>query len=209
MHFDLTGPAGRLEALLDMPAGVPRAAAVVCHPHPERGGSMRHRVVHEAVRALRAVGTAVLRFNFRGVGVSAGAFTADRTAWEDFDAAADALRGRVLGVPLWAVGYSFGAWVALSAGARNTNVSALVGIAPPLEGYDFSGVPSAAAAKFVIAAERDERCPFGALHRFYSSLVEPRELVVIEGADHAFDGKAGEVGDAIEDLLGDFGDRLM
>jgi alpha/beta superfamily hydrolase len=209
MHIELTGPAGRLDALLDLPAGMPRASAVLCHPHPDDGGSMRSRVVHETARALSAIGAAVLRFNYRGVGLSAGSFAAGATATQDFAAAVDSLRDRFPGAPLWAVGYSFGAWVAMAAGAQDSDTSALIGIAPPVDRYDFSAVASAGAGKFLIAAERDEVCPLKVIRRFYASLAEPRELVVIEGADHAFDGRAGEVGSTIEDLLGDFGDRLM
>jgi len=110
------------------------------------------------------------------------------------------------GLPLWAAGFSFGCWVALDVGATDPRVQLLLGIAPPLEdrGYDFSRVLTSTKPKFFIQGERDELCPLDAMYRFYSKLPEPKELVVIDGADHLFDGKTSEVGDAIEDLLGDY-----
>lgn len=209
MHFDLAGPAGRLEALIDLPGGTVRAVAVLCHPHPGHGGTMRSRVLYEAAHGLLSVGAAVLRFNYRGVGSSEGAFTAGAGEIEDFRAAVEALRARWPAASVWAAGYSFGAWLAMTAGADDDGVAALVGIAPPLGDHDFSALVTCVRPKFVIAAERDEVCPLRDVQRFYARLPEPRELVVIDGADHAFDGKAGEVGDAVRDLLGDFGDRLI
>ena len=95
---------------------------------------------------------------------------------------------------------------AIDTGAVDPRVTLLLGIAPPLEGrgYDFSRVRASTKPKFFIQGERDEICPLAAMYRFYSQLPEPKELVVIDGADHLFDGKTGEVGDAIEDLLADF-----
>jgi alpha/beta superfamily hydrolase len=209
MHFDLRGPAGRLDALIDLPGGPVRAAAVLCHPHPGYGGTMRSRVLHEAAQGLTSVGVAVLRFNYRGVGSSAGAFTAGAGEVEDFGAAVESLRERWPAAAVWAAGYSFGAWVAMTAGAADAGVEALVGIAPPVGHHDFSALVTCTRPKFLIAAERDEVCPLKDVRRFYACLPEPRELVVIDGADHTFDGKAGEVGDAVRELLADFGDRLI
>jgi hypothetical protein len=208
MQLDLTGPAGRLEALIDLPARMPRAAAVLAHPHPEYGGTMRARVVHEVARTLTHVGVAVVRFNYRGVGVSAGAFSGGPAEAEDLRSALDVLDLRFPDTPLWAIGYSFGAWLAMTAGAADPRVEVLVGIAPPVEHYDFSSLLASTKPKFFIAGERDDVAPLKAVQRFYARMPEPRELVVIDGADHAFDGKAGEVGDAVVDLVGDFGDTL-
>lgn len=209
MHLDLETDAGRLEALIDLPAGAPRAAAVLASPHPDEAGSMRSRVLHEAARSLTRIGVAVVRFNYRGVGLSAGTFTNGPEETRDLRAVLDVLAARYPALPLWALGYSFGAWVAMTAGAHDRRVEALVGIAPPVERYDFSALLDCATPKFLIQAEQDDLTPLEAAQRFYGRLPEPRELVVIEGADHAFDGKASEVGEAIEDLLGDYRDRLF
>jgi len=80
----------------------------------------------------------------------------------------------------------------------------LLGIAPPVSRYDFDAVRTSAKAKFLIQGERDEICPLKEAREFYARAAEPKELVVIDGADHLFDGKAIEVGEAIEDLLGDW-----
>jgi hypothetical protein len=209
MHFDLESTAGRLEALIDLPAGMPRAAAVLAASQPDEAGSMRSRVLHEAARALTRIGVAAVRFNYRGVGLSAGSFTRGPAETEDVRSVLDLLSARFPALPLWALGYSFGAWVAMTTGAHDRRVEALVGIAAPVERYDFSALLDCVTPKFLIQAERDDQAPLKAAQRFYARLPEPREFVVIEGADHAFDGKASEVGEAIEDLLGDYRDRLF
>jgi hypothetical protein len=204
MTFELRGPAGRLEAMLDRPSAAPRAAVVLAHPHPSFGGSMRARVLHEASHGLVRAGCAVLRFNFRGVGLSDGRFTDGAGEVKDFVAALDTMVSAHRGLPLWAAGYSFGAWVAMATGAADERVSALVGIAAPLDRYDFSLVSSCPRPKFLVHGEQDEVCALKVVQRLYGAMKEPRELVVIDGADHAFDGKASEVGDALCDLLEDF-----
>src|SRR5207244_2865347 len=105
---------------------------------------------------------------------------------------------------LWAAGFSFGAWIALTVGAGAPDVTTLVGIAPPLAGYDFEAVRASTKAKFFIQGERDELCPLKQMQEFYARCEDPKELVVIDAADHLFDGKTSEVGDAVEELLGDW-----
>ena len=98
----------------------------------------------------------------------------------------------------------FGSWVALTVGATDDRVRVLIGIAPPLDRYDFSVVAKSTKPKFFIQGEFDEICPLKRMYEFYSQAPEPKELVVIDGASHLFDGKVTEVGDAVEDLLGDY-----
>jgi hypothetical protein len=202
----IPGPAGPLEALLDESTRPPRAAAVFAHPLPVEGGTMHTKVVYQGAKALARIGCPTLRFNFRGVGASAGAWDEGRGERDDFRAALDYMGARYPALPLWAAGFSFGSWMALDVGAADPRVSVLLGVAPPVEGrgYDFSRVRKSTKPKFFIHGERDEICPLEAMYRFYSVLPEPKELVVIDGADHLFDGKTSEVGDAIEDLLGDY-----
>jgi uncharacterized protein len=208
---DLAGPAGSLEAILDEPGREPmRAALVFAHPHPQFGGTMHTKVVFQGAKALARIGCGVLRFNFRGVGRSAGTFSGGPGELEDFRAALDYMAARFAGSRLWAVGFSFGAWVALETGVEDDGVSALVGIAPPVatsvsgQQYTFERTLVSTKPKFFIQGEADEVCPLEAIWAFYAKLPEPKELVVIDGADHLFDGRTQEVGEALEDLLGDF-----
>jgi hypothetical protein len=201
---EIPGPVGTLEARLDLPAAAPRAVAVIAHPHPPYGGTLQTRAVHETAKALSRVGVAALRFNFRGVGISAGAFDGGRGEQDDYRAALDYAAARFPGVPLWAVGMSFGAWVATTVGAADPRVTALLAVAPAVGHYDFDGLKTAGKPAFVIHGEEDELAPIRQVRRLYGEMAEPKELVVIEGADHVFDGRTSMVGEAIEDLLGDF-----
>src|SRR5436190_10686983 len=217
---EIAGPAGRLECLLDEPpaartvgdeglvseghaSGV-RAAVVFAHPHTEYGGTMHTKVVYQAAKALSRIGCAVLRFNFRGAGASAGSFSDGPGEIEDFRAALDVMRERYPGAPLWAGGMSFGSYVALTAGAEDPRVSTLIGIAVPVSRYDFGAVERSTKPKFFIHGEFDELCPLKEMRAFYARAAEPKELVVIDTADHLFDGKVSQVAGAIEDLLGDW-----
>jgi alpha/beta superfamily hydrolase len=213
---DLVGPAGPLEALLDAPdpararAAGPRAAVVFGHPHPQFGGTMHTKGVFQGAKGLMRIGCAVLRFNFRGVGRSAGTFDQGEGEQADFRAALDYLAARYPGTKLWAAGFSFGAWVALEVGAQDDRVSALIGIAPPVatsisgQAYTFERTLDSTKPKFFVQGEADEVCPLEGMWTFYGKLKEPKELVVIDSANHLFEGQAAEVGEALEDLLGDF-----
>jgi len=219
---ELSGPAGRLEALLDEPAPAGtidaggllspghksglRAAVVFAHPLTTMGGTMHTKVVYQAAKAMCRIGCAVLRFNFRGAGASAGTFSDGPGEMEDFRAALDYMRTAYPDARLWVAGMSFGSWIALTAGADDPRVSTLIGIAPPLSRYDFTAVARSTKPKFFIQGERDEICPLKEMREFYARAAEPKELVVIDGADHLFDGKVAEVADAVEDLLGDWHD---
>jgi alpha/beta superfamily hydrolase len=208
---DLIGPAGRLEALLDTPEPSPvRAAVLFAHPHPQHGGTMHTKVVFQGAKALSRIGCAVLRFNFRGVGASQGEFDRGEGEKADFRAGIDYMAARYPGVPLWAAGFSFGSWVALEVGALDDRVSVLIGIAPPVvtsvsgQDYTFDATLESSKPKFFVQGEADEVCPLEGMWQFYGRLHEPKELAVIDGASHLFDGKTQEVGEALEDLLGDF-----
>jgi alpha/beta superfamily hydrolase len=212
---DLTGPAGPLEALLDEPAThaagtPPRAAVVFAHPHPQFGGTMHTKAVYQGAKGLARIGCAVLRFNFRGVGRSAGEFDNGAGEKADFKAALDYMSARHPGARLWAAGFSFGAWVALEVGAEDDRVSALIGIAPPVatsisgQTYTFDHTLVTTKPKFLVQGEADELCPIEAMWAFYAKLHEPKELVVIDMANHLFEGQAAEVGEALEDLLAGF-----
>jgi alpha/beta superfamily hydrolase len=208
---DLVGPAGPLEALLDeSTASTVRAAVAFAHPHPQFGGTVHTKVVYQSAKALSRIGCAVLRINFRGVGRSAGSFSGGHGEMDDFRAALDYMAERYPGARLWAAGFSFGAWVALETGAQDDRVSALIGIAPPVatsvsgQSYTFEHTMASTKPKFFVQGEADDVCPLEGMWAFYARLSEPKELVVIDAADHLFEGKTQEVGEALEDLLADF-----
>jgi alpha/beta superfamily hydrolase len=208
---DLAGPIGPLEALLDEPVATPlRAAVVFAHPHPQFGGTAHTKAVYQGAKALARIGCAVLRFNFRGVGRSAGTFSGGPGEMDDFRSGLDYMAERYPGARLWAAGFSFGAWVALETGAQDPRVSALIGIAPPVatsvsgQAYTFEHTLASTKPKFFVQGETDDVCPLEGMWAFYAKLQEPRELVVIDAADHLFEGKTQEVGEALEDLLADF-----
>ena len=230
MIREFNGPSGRLEVLLDEPAlgwdigptrqedasrtaadthvsSPPRVAVVLAHPLPTGGGTMHNKVVYQVAKSLCRTGAAVLRFNFRGVGTSAGTFDDGPGEMADFRAAIDVVAARYPGTEIWAAGFSFGSWIAMSVGATDDRVSALIGIAPPVGRYDFSAVTGTLKPKFFIQGNRDELCPYRETTKFYAQVPDPKELVVIDGADHLFDGKTADLGEAVEDLLGDYGVR--
>ena len=206
MHVTIPGSAAPLEGLLDEGARPPRAAVVFAHPHPQQGGTMHTKAVFQGAKGLVRIGCSVLRFNFRGVGSSSGVFDHGRGERDDFRAALDFMHARYPDRPLWAAGFSFGAWVALEVGAADERVSALIGIAPPVtrEGYTFEHILDSTKPKFLVQGDMDELCPIKDLWAFYAKLKEPKEIVTIDGADHLFVGRAEEVGEALESLLGDW-----
>lgn len=206
MLREIQGPAGRLEVILEEPAQgtAPRAAVVLGHPHPQHGGTMHTKGNYQTAKALARIGCAVLRFNFRGVGSSQGAWDEGAGEAADFRAGLDFMAARYPGAPLWAGGMSFGSWIGMTEGANDPRVSLLLGVAMPVDRYDFSAVRQSPKPKFFIHGEFDEVCPLALVRTFYAQAADPKELVVIEASDHLFDGKASQVGDAVEDLLSDW-----
>jgi alpha/beta superfamily hydrolase len=201
---EIPGPSGPLEVLLDLPAGPARAIVVFAHPLPTQGGTMHTKVVFQGAKALAGIGCVVLRFNFRGVGRSAGRWDNGRGEMDDFRAAVDYMASAYPDLELWAAGFSFGSHIAMTSGADDDRVCSLIGIAPPVDRYEFASVTRSAKPKFIVHGEHDELISLRAVRGFYARLQEPKEMVEIDRANHLFDGQAGEVGDALRDLLSDF-----
>jgi hypothetical protein len=206
---EIPGPSGPLEALIDTPTASPRAAVVFAHPLPTHGGTMHTKVVFQGTKALTRIGCAVLRFNFRGVGRSAGTWDEGRGEMDDFRAACDFMAARYPDVELWAAGFSFGSYIALTCGADDDRICSLIAVAPPVDRYDYGTVMQSTKPKFIVHGERDELIPLRAVREFYARLQEPKELVEIDRANHLFDGQASEVGDALEELLSDFSCKTL
>jgi len=201
---EIAGPAGPLEALLDEPAGEARAVAVFGHPHPLHGGTMHTKALYQAAKAMPRIGVAALRFNFRGCGKSVGVFDSGDGEKDDFRAAISFAAARFPDLPIWAAGMSFGSWVAMTVGAEDARVSLLLGVAPPVDRYDFDVLKTCTLPKFIIHGESDELISIKDIRKFYAQIPEPKELVTIEDANHLFEGKTSLVGEAVEDLLADF-----
>ena len=182
----VAGPAGAIECAVDAPAGAPRGLAVVCHPHPQHGGTMDNKVVQTLARAFVQLGYAALRFNFRGVGASQGAWAGGPGEIDDALAVAGALR--VPGQPLVLAGFSFGAYVVSHVAARLASAAAgaerLVLVGPAASRFDMAAVPP---DTLVIHGEADDVVPLAAVLDW----ARPQSLpvMVIPGAGHFFHGQ--------------------
>jgi alpha/beta superfamily hydrolase len=184
-RVSIPAPHGRLEAILkDAPA--PFAAVVLCHPHPQHGGTMHNNVVYRVGKALLDAGATVLRFNFRGVGASTGTYAQGVGEEEDAQAALDFLAAQRPGVPLWMAGFSFGARVGLTVGAREPRVAKLLGVGLALRMFDFGFLTTCAKPKAFIQAEHDEYGPRAEIEALVRTMPEPRRLWIVDGATHLY-----------------------
>jgi uncharacterized protein len=187
VQVELAGPAGRLEALYEAP-DAPRFCAIVCHPHPLFGGTMHNHATYRIAKAVRALGGASLRFNFRGVGLSAGAHDAGRGEADDARAALAYLARRHPDLPRLACGFSFGAWMALEAGCPDPAVRGVLcaGLALSLREIATQAARTCAKPVAVVQAERDEFGPPADVERALAGAAAPRRLAVVKGATHLF-----------------------
>ena len=197
----IDGPAGSLEVALDLPEEGTEARnllAVVCHPLPTEGGTMHNKVVTMAARALRESGATTVRFNFRGVGRSAGDFDEGDGELEDLRAVVAWARAQRPGAVLWLAGFSFGAWVALRAAAE-LQASLLLSIAPPVgRSWDFAGIAHPNVPWLVIPGEADEVVDAQAVKAWAESLKPPPELVLMPDTSHFFHRKLMDLRGAIK-----------
>ncbi|HUY81315.1 MAG TPA: alpha/beta fold hydrolase [Acidobacteriaceae bacterium] len=202
---DLAGPAGRLEALLNTGAPDAKYAVLLCHPHPLGGGTMHNKVVYHAMKAFQSCGLPVLRFNFRGVGLSEGVHDHGRGEQDDVRAALDWL-DRNLGLPLIFAGFSFGSYVGLRAvcpavDSKPPRVRGAVALGLPVhaEGrdYTYEFLAHCAIPKLFISGARDQYGPQAQVESAVASAAPHAEMVWINEADHFFAGKLVEVQEAI------------
>ncbi len=203
----LNGPAGNLEALLNGGAENARHAALVCHPHPLFGGTLHNKVVFHTMKALNSFGFPVLRFNFRGAGLSQGEHDHGIGEVDDVRTALDWL-DREFHLPLVFAGFSFGAAVGLRAACADSRVAALIGAGIPVvpvtadteepRVYTFGFLRDCTKPKLFVSGVRDQFGPRTRLEELMDSIPEPKKLVLIEGADHFFEGRLRELREAIE-----------
>lgn len=200
MVEETTFPSGalRLEARLTAPAGA-TAAAVICHPHPLYGGSMDNSVVAALEESCRAAGCATLCFNFRGVGESDGGYGNVSGECDDAAAAIAFLRARLGDLPIVLAGYSFGAMVALQVAGRETAVTRVIAVAPPLAIGEMA-VP--AQPTLLLAGDRDTYCPPSAADPFAARLAAGSATRILAGADHFLAGHEPALAAATREFLG-------
>lgn len=200
--FFIEGPAGRLEALLNSGAENASHAALVCHPHPMYGGTMHNKVVFHAMKALNGFGFPVLRFNFRDTGLSEGDHDRGHGEADDVRAALDWLEHEYE-IPLIFTGFSFGAAVGLRVACPDDRVRAVIGLGVPVNPseervYDLNFLQSCEKPKLFISGSRDQFGPRAKLEELVNRVPEPKKLVIVESADHFFEGRLREMREAIE-----------
>jgi len=193
----LAGPVGRLEALLWTSSANPPATALVCHPHPLYGGTMHNKVAFQAAKSLQRAGLPVLRFNFRGVGLSEGVHDRGRGEQDDVRCALAFLFADFPGCPVVLAGFSFGAWVGLRVGSEDARVSHLIGLGIPVNDSDFSYLGGCVKPKLFIVGTLDQFAARDRVESLFGSLPEPKRLVFVKGADHFFTDRLDQVDRAI------------
>ena len=198
----LDGPAGRLEALLNVGTMDATHAGLVCHPHPLFGGTMHNKVVFHAMKALHSFGFPVLRFNFRGTGLSAGVHDG-REETADVSAALEWLK-REFSLPIIFAGFSFGTAMGLRACCPDPRVTALISLGTPVEAegrlYAYNFLRDCAKPKLFLSGDHDQFGPHHALEAVVANAADPKELVFIPG-DHFFEGHLNEMRMTVESWL--------
>jgi alpha/beta superfamily hydrolase len=197
----LNGPEGRLEALLEEPElGMPVEAAVVCHPHPQFGGTMHNKVVHRLARGLRKSGCVVLRFNYRGVNLSQGEYANGIGETEDARAALREVEARYPELPIVAAGFSFGSRVALRLTSQESVIRRVIAVGFPTRTEERDFVYTVHVPKFFVQSTNDEFGPRTEMAEFFETLEEPKELHWVAAADHFFKDNLDEYESVVEKI---------
>ena len=197
----IPGPAGRLEAIVNAPANVvPNGAVVVCHPHPQHGGTMHNKVAHTLARSFVRTGFAALRFNFRGTEASEGIWDDGHGELDDALAAIDWMRAHYADQPLWLAGFSFGAAIAIRA-AVTIPAHGLISVAPAV--YRFAngldGQPDC--PWLVVQGDEDELVDVEATVEWVNGLQPGPELIIMSGAEHFFHGKLSALRESVTEFI--------
>lgn len=193
----LAGPAGRLEALLEEPEdGAPRAAALVCHPHPQHGGTMHNKVVYRMARGLRRSGHVVLRFNYRGVNLSEGSYANGEGELEDARVALSELTERYPELPVTLAGFSFGSRIALRLACEKNGAGKIqraIAVGFPTVYRDRRYLEACTLPRVFVQSTNDEYGPLVDFEEMIATLPEPKQVVLIEAQDHFFAGGLEEL----------------
>jgi uncharacterized protein len=200
-RITIPGPAGSLEALLETPAGADAArVAVVCHPHPVYGGTMTNKVVHVLAKSFNERGVPALRFNFRGVGASAGSYDEGEGETQDALAAIDWALQRYPGAELWLAGFSFGGAIAVRAAVAR-EAKRLVTVAPAVHRFAVGKAQLPRCPWLLIQGDNDELVDAGEIQRWVATLAAPPKLALLPGVDHFFHGRLNELRSVVLEWL--------
>ncbi len=206
----ISGPAGDLEILMSCPkqtSTLPIPYAIVCHPHPLYGGTMHNKVVYIIANTFNALGVGTVRFNFRGVGKSAGKFDHGDGETEDLRAVVDWLKTEYALHELWLAGFSFGSYVALR-GHRDLGASRLLLVAPSVERFKEAGLQLSDIPTLVIQGDKDEVVSPQAVSEWVSAQVHQPQFLMMAEASHFFHAKLNDLRDAITAAWGNYKDCL-
>jgi alpha/beta superfamily hydrolase len=197
----LDGPAGRLEAILETPVdGEILGAAVICHPHPQHGGTMHNKVAHTLARSFVRMGYRALRFNFRGTEASEGTYDNGVGELDDALAAIDWLRKGNGDLPLWVAGFSFGAAISIRAAVAR-EIDGLVSVAPAVYRFANGLSRQPACPWLIVQGDEDELVPVEETLEWVNGLEPGPELLVFEGAEHFFHGRLVDLREAVQDFV--------
>jgi len=200
-QVSIPGPVGVLEAVLETPAdGAVLGAVVVCHPHPQHGGTMHNKVAHTLARAFVRMGFAALRFNFRGTEGSAGRFDEGIGELDDALAAVAWLRARFAAVPHWLAGFSFGAAIAIRA-AISVRPDGLITVAPAVARFAAGLEKQPDCPWLIVQGDQDELVDIEATIAWVNDLLPGPELAVMPGAEHFFHGRLLELRELVTDFV--------
>ena len=194
----VAGPAGKLECLLEEPEDHhPREAVLVCHPHPQHGGTMHNKVVYRIARGMRRAGFVVLRFNYRGVNLSEGKYDEGVGEIDDARAALEVLRSRYPDLPFSLAGFSFGSRIVLNLGCEPLGASRLIAVGFPAIQEPSRGLGHCKVPRIFIQSTNDEFSPKAAMKAYFETLEQPKQLLWVEARDHFFAGALDEFEDAV------------
>jgi alpha/beta superfamily hydrolase len=197
----IEGPVGRLEAVLDRPGeGALAGAAVVCHPHPQHGGTLHNKVAHTLARAFVRSGYEVLRFNFRGTEQSEGSFDNGIGELDDALAAIEFMRSRHGAFPLWLAGFSFGAAIAVKAAAV-THVDGLLSVAPAISRFASRLETQPDCPWLIVQGDQDELVDIGETVAWVDSLEPGPELLILAGAEHFFHARLTDLRETVMEFI--------
>ena len=197
----IPGPTGRLEALLEEPEdSAPREAALICHPHPQHGGTMHNKVVYRVARGLRRTGAVALRFNYRGVNLSEGVYDHGEGELEDARACLAYLRERYPHLPLTLAGFSFGSRIVLRIGCANAVARRVIAVGFPTMYKDRGYLENCTVPRVFVQSTKDQYGPVDQIEPVVAALPEPKKLILVEAQDHFFAGGLDRLEEVIATL---------